>query len=1183
MIQGDVVLPGSAYITMAIEAMRQLNAPKSTARGYLLEEVEILCATVLHEDNQGTELQLFFEPVSEKNLDASKRVFRIYAAASDGTWTEAARGYITVDLNTPRSIPALRSTLEIDRAAARHKSETPEEFYKSLALTGLNYGQSFQVMSHVSKSFDSSVTTFVVPDSAVHMPYNWQQPHVIHPITLDGIFQAAYAPLSKKVQSTIGAAVPRSIKSLFISSDIDSQPGITLQAHSSLLRYNRQGFDTSIAVQSSDCSEGMVIEVDGMHFRSIGTTSPDNSDAQTKICAFEEWVPSVQLNKPQELFGKDLQRSGDSTEISISQEITRAAYYMILDAMTALTPEDIAQLEWYHKLFYDWMQLQLQLAEQDKLSPRSSKWARATPGAKAALIDRVTESSTNGMMTTRVGQRLVAILRKEVMPLDLMLEGDLLYRFYREMLHFPQSAAQVAQVAKAITLENPKARILEIGGGTGGCTIPVLSALGSNGVEPPSFEHYVFTDISPGFFQTARDRFEEFGDMMSYRTLDIENDPAEQGFNEKYDLIIAAQVLHATKSLSRTLLNVRKLLKDNGKLVMLETTQDTIDVSLIFGTLPGWWLSEEPERKFSPNMPARQWEPYLQKAGFTGIQMELWDCQEEEHMSSSVIISTAISNDTPVYCKEVELVHFDSDLSVQWLEGLAQRVKVLTGCLPEVVPLEKANIGDKYYIFLTGINKTDKTSQSFNFDLVKRLVIKSGGFLWVTTGSADDCELPVHALHKGFLRTCRIEYSSKLFGSLDLDLSRGLDLETQSTIVKVFSNIFNTNTAAPRDFEYAERKGQILLPRLKRDIVENEKFINDDSKTCMQKFVRDVHNRRALKLEVTKPGLLDSIVFRDDEDSDSPLPDDWVEVEPHAYGINFHDVMSAMGQLDEKQELGTEAAGIITRVGPNATHQLCPGMRVIALTPHGHISTRVRVPWHNVVAMPEDMEFSDAASVAVVFATAHYSMFDVARVEPGETMLVHAAAGGVGQACIILAKWKGIKVLATVGSQEKRAFLIKTYGLTDDQIFSSRDESFVSGVLDATNQKGVDVVINSLAGSLLNATWNIVAQHGRFIEIGKRDIHSNKAIEMRPFRKAVSFSAIDLIQLCDTRGHIVQRTLVAVMELLKANTICVISPIVNHSVSDIARAFRTMQAGRHIGKIVAVPNSKDMVKVSHLK
>jgi 2-polyprenyl-3-methyl-5-hydroxy-6-metoxy-1,4-benzoquinol methylase len=722
---------------MAIEAMRQLHSSESTIiTGYLLEEIEILRATVIPEDNEGVEVQLFLEPVNEKALGAGKRVFRVYTTAPKGAWAEAARGHITVELSSPRPSPTLRSTREIDIAAICSGATVPKAFYESLATVGVKHGQSFQALVAICKGNDQSVSTLVVPDSAAQMPYNWQQPHVIHPITLDAIFQAAYTALSTKARNTVGAAVPRSVKSLFISADISPEPGKQFQVSSRLLHYHRQGFDVSLAARPSQVTDRMVIEVDTMRFQSIGAANSDNSDTQMQICAFEEWVPSVQLNQPHGLFATRLQRAADPAEISLSQELTRAAYHLIADTMSLLRPEDIAQMDWYHKSLYRWMELQLHLATENKLAPRSSKWARATPGAKAALIDRVAGASTNGALTVRVGKNLLAILRKEVAPLEIMLKGGLLYQFYREMLHFTESTKQLAEIARAITREKPRAHILEIGAGTGGCTGPVLAALGGEGIIPASFEHYTFTDISSGFFQAARESFAGFGDLLSYQPLNIEQDPAEQGFTEKYDLIIAAQVLHATKKMSVTMRHVRKLLKDGGKLLMVETTRDTVDGHLIFGTLPGWWLSEEPERKFSPNMPLQQWKSILEDAGFTGIDLDIWDCEDEEHRAMSVIMATAIPDESPLHETQVALVYDTPEPPLDWLRGLAQKLDDVTGCISEMVSLDKINVEDKLCIFLSGLAGTVKQHHDYNFELIKGLATKSKGLLWVTTGSA---------------------------------------------------------------------------------------------------------------------------------------------------------------------------------------------------------------------------------------------------------------------------------------------------------------------------------------------------------------------------------------------------------------------------------------------------------------
>ncbi|KAH7316922.1 KR domain-containing protein [Stachybotrys elegans] len=205
------------------------------------------------------------------------------------------------------------------------------------------------------------------------------------------------------------------------------------------------------------------------------------------------------------------------------------------------------------------------------------------------------------------------------------------------------------------------------------------------------------------------------------------------------------------------------------------------------------------------------------------------------------------------------------------------------------------------------------------------------------------------------------------------------------------------------------------------------------------------------------------------------------------------------------------------------------------------------------------MQYTETASIGVAYSTAYYSMFDAAALRPGDTVLVHVASGGVGQAYIMLARWKGINVLAT-------------------NIFSSRDASFAPAVMVKTGGAGVDAVINSLAGPLLQESLQTLRHHGRFIEIGKRDIHQNRVLEMDIFRKSVGFLAVDMVALGDHCGQVMHRVLTDVMDLMTSNKISPITPIITYPISQIEQAFRTMQAGKHISKLVVVPGETDLVK-----
>jgi NADPH:quinone reductase-like Zn-dependent oxidoreductase len=194
--------------------------------------------------------------------------------------------------------------------------------------------------------------------------------------------------------------------------------------------------------------------------------------------------------------------------------------------------------------------------------------------------------------------------------------------------------------------------------------------------------------------------------------------------------------------------------------------------------------------------------------------------------------------------------------------------------------------------------------------------------------------------------------------------------------------------------------------------------------------------------------------------------------------------------------------------------------------------------------------------------------------------LIHAGSGGVGQAAIMLSQYMGAEVYTTVSSVEKRDFLIRKYGVAPDRIYYSRDSSFAAAVMTATEGRGVDVVLNSLAGPLLEESWNCVAPFGRFIEIGKKDIHSAKLLSMSKFRRNVAFAAVDLVELLLYKPLKMREVIKEVLQLIDLETLSTVSPINTFSATKVQDAFRYMQTGRHIGKVVVTVQPKMEIHVS---
>ncbi|KAI0474774.1 reducing type I polyketide synthase [Xylaria cf. heliscus] len=1178
-VHSEIVYPAAGFICMAIEAARQLNeSDTKVIHGYRLRDIDISKALIIPENNQGADVQLFLEPVKQSSLIQDWRQFRIYSSTQSGEpWAENARGLIAVEYSEVLGYSSLKSTSALNISDDDYpRKMSPRELFESLHTVGIAHGPLFQNLDDIRITGGKSLTLLTVSDAASSMPYGYQQPHVIHPTTLDSVFQAVYPVLSPETRQIVGASVPRSIRSLHVSSRVSSEPGSALKAYSHLLHHNLQGFSAAAAVVPADgTTDTPVIEIEDMRFQSLGRAADGRGQTRDDLFIINDWVRSLSLNDLTP-FRDSLKLETSAEEVAIGRDLTRVTYNFVHEALSQLTEHDIENLEWYHKRFYDYMLMLEQQAATNQLAPTSERWSKTSDGVKHMLIDKVEKSSVNGEMSIRIGKNLLPILRKEVAPLELMLDDQLLYKYYQHFLHFTGCTSQAAKVVRAISDENPEIRILEIGAGTGGATIPVLNALSTD--DGQYFEHYDFTDISAGFFQAARERLSYWGEMVTFSTLDIEKDVEEQGFKPgSYDVIIAAQVLHATKNMVHTMGNVRKLLKDNGKLVLVETTRDAPDMHLVFGTLPGWWLSEEPERKLGPNMPLDTWDRILNQTGFTGIDLNVWDCEDREHQAMSCILSTAKPTQKPKFERSVMLVYADEPPPTDWTLSLMEKIVHETGSTPVLADIASCDPDGNICIFLSGLQGTSQHYDEEHFVLIKKLVMNSKAILWVTTGSTMDCLIPENAMHLGLLRTARLEDSSKRYASLDLDPARDpWSAESTDAIVRVFHATMHQDVGYV-DMEYAERETVLLSPRLRQDLTGKGELyaILEEKEPELQPFIQP---DRELRMHVDIPGLLDSIIFRDNEEADLPLSDSWVEIEPKAYGLNFRDVMAAMGMLKEKrQEMCVECSGVVTRIGSDVT-SVQVGDRVCAITAHGHFANRVRVPWTSVARIPESISFEAAASMVMVFVTAYFSLFWAGHAEEGESVLIHAAAGGVGQACIILAQWRGLKIYATVGSQAKRDFIINTYGIPPEHIFSSRNPSFFNQILKATDNKGVDIIVNSLAGELLDLGWNLLAPHGRFVEIGKRDIHENKSLEMEPFRKVLSFTHIDVIQLADNKGAIVQRILRQLVSMLDGGIIRNISPIKAFPLAEVGRALRTMQAGEHIGKLVLVPSANDMVK-----
>lgn len=405
------------------------------------------------------------------------------------------------------------------------------------------------------------------------------------------------------------------------------------------------------------------------------------------------------------------------------------------------------------------------------LASGSASWSRATKGIKQRLYDQLSAEQAAGRLTCRVGLQLASIVCGEVTPLELMMEGNLLNEYYEVLPKLKdRTYRQLKQVAELYAVKDPGANVLEIGAGTGGATTVILDAFGArSGAESGTLlGHYDFTDISSGLFGATRQKFAAWNGMIEFKKLDIETDPVDQSFvTGKYDLIVASAVLHATKSLHRTMSHVCRLLKPGGTVLMIENTTDTLDMQLIFGTLPGWWLSEEPDRKMSPNVPLETWDSVFRATGFSGVDFEISDCEEPEFSSESIIMSTAKSQSA--YPPSMSIIYSQAAPPQEWLNELAENIQTQCGYCPSVQSLETVEPQENcVYIALLDmerpiLNDIDSTT----LEQVKKLLSNSLGLLWLSSSSVIDAKKPLFALAQGMLRTLKQEDTDKRCIQLD--------------------------------------------------------------------------------------------------------------------------------------------------------------------------------------------------------------------------------------------------------------------------------------------------------------------------------------------------------------------------------------------------------------------------------
>ncbi|EJT76975.1 hypothetical protein GGTG_06889 [Gaeumannomyces tritici R3-111a-1] len=613
-----------------------------------------------------------------------------------------------------------------------------------------------------------------------------------------------------------------------------------------------------------------------------------------------------------------------------------------------------------------------------------------------------------------------------------MTEGDLLYAFYRGAF----GASVNANAAEFVGLVSDKdpggLRIIEVGAGTG-----------------------------------AADRFTADSSILDFATLDIESDPTDQGFEpESYDLVVAVNVLHATKSIKETLEHCFKLLRPGAT------------AARGGGTTLGY-----------------------------GVDVDIRGDKDEYEEPVSLIISTK-----PVAPKE----------AVPGFAVISTGTEV-TESLAKTIQDHFKSAG--YEATVAQWGKITK-SEDDDWARLRDVILGSAGTLWITGGGAiNDCPEPLKSLMVGLARAIRNKNAGACLSTLNINPASSPRFDAAKAAESVLKVAISRTTSGDggSEVEFASRNGIVYIPRTE-SLADVDANLHRHEAQGEPKLVPLKGYGHPLKLTIKTPGLLDT--FR---------PARHVP----AGGRRNRDVLVALGNLPEFA-LGVHASGVVKRLGKASAFK--PGDRVITST-RDAFATMLQFPAKGAIIISDRMSFEEAASMPLVFLTAYYAFVTVGRLEKGETVLIHAAAGGVGQATIQIAQRQGVGIFATVGTDGKRKLVSESYGTPEDHIFSSRDLSFATVVLRATNGKGVDVVFNSLAGKALRLSREkCLAPFGRFLEIGKADLFANTG-GMSPFLDNKAYLGVNLLDFENNPTPRAVALWEATVELIHSGAVKPVQPV----------------------------------------
>lgn len=656
--------------------------------------------------------------------------------------------------------------------------------------------------------------------------------------------------------------------------------------------------------------------------------------------------------------------------------------------------------------------------------------------------------------------------------------------------------------------EEQQVRVLEIGAGKGSATAWILSAL------PAGCFRYTFADISAGFFPETKTRFSADEDI-DYRVLDITKEPVEQGFAaHDYDLIVAPSVLHTAKDLHASLTHCRKLLAPEGHLLTVERVRNRGWADLTFGLLDGWWQFDDDQH--TENVPASSPAP---RSAFKDASLEEFELPQDGSALELVVINAQAPKEETTLAGCWVLVADRGGVAVELAAELAQRnyKVVLLGdtedaegnvismsidiesrtawhSLLKELPAEVPLLGVVHLVALDGHGVQASAKEMGH--TTKRIVVSA---LALIQGLLDAGLAPAQGssfITRG-AQVLEQERRGELAGATLWGLGKTITSEAphlQPRLIDLDPRDTGLPSYLVAELLFPDNENHIAYRAGNRKVARLVRLGASKSRLALPqnsnwRLMSDPHGTLAgLRVE--------------------PVPDyklgaDEVRIAVDAASINFKDVKISLGLDRAGDPIGCDACGRVLEVGTEVT-EVAVGDRVVTLgrIPQGKFASETISRQDLVVSVSTDMPTEALAATPLCFTTAAFSLHS-AGLKAGERVLIHAATGGVGQAATQLAHALGAEVYATT-STPKQTYL-RSLGVS--HVFDSRQTQFGKEILAATGGKGVQVVLNSLAGEgFIEASLSCLDKGGRFVEIGGRGIWSKA--EMAKVRPDIAYTII---------------------------------------------------------------------------